>query len=160
MTAENVITIPTSRSPLITEMHDALDTALTTAEADSQRKRFYVGLALGYGVAFGIIDRQTLDRARNQPWSSNIHFDFRRPRPFDEDETLWACGVRHGYALGTSERSDADDCAMCGERLTEDDDYDQCLDGKFCPLGCFRDWHANGPHSCDDENNINFEGDE
>lgn len=147
MTAE-VMTL-TARQPLVAEMHEALDLALTTPDEDSQRKRFYIGLALGYGVAFGIIDRQVLDRARRQPGASNIHIDFRRARFDDDDETLWACGVRHGYALGTSERPDADECAMCGERITEDDDYDQCLDGRFCLLGCSRDWHASGPHACE-----------
>ena len=148
MTAE-VVTIRPPRTPLIAEMHEALDTALLTPDTDSQRKRFYIGLALGYGVAFGIIDRQVLDRARRQPGAENRHIDVRRGRWDDDDETLWACGVRHGYALGTSERPDADDCAMCGERITEDDDYDQCLDGRFCPIDCSHDWHANGPHACE-----------
>ena len=143
MTAENVVALPTPRTPLIAEMHDALDSALTTPPLDSQRRRFYLGLTLGYGVAFGIIDRQVLDRARRQPGSSNVHFDFRRPRFDDDDDTLWACGVRHGYSLGTSERPDADECGLCGERITDDDDTDSCEHGVYCAdEGCIRDWHG------------------
>lgn len=152
MTAD-IITFP-ARPPLVREMHDALDAALNTPEADSQRRRFYTGLALGYGVAFGLIDRQVLDRARNQPFSANVHFDFRRPTGYDTDETLWACGVRHGYSLGTSERDDAEDCVACGERLTEDDDPDVCDDGHFCPAwinDCRVVWHQNGPAYCRSE---------
>lgn len=149
MTAE-VISLPTPRNPLLTEMMAAFETALTLP-TDTPARRFHEGLGLGYGVAFGIVDRQALDRARRALHASNIHLDFRRPNPYDDDDTLWACGVRHGYYLGTSEQPDAEDCAMCGERLTADDDAERCDDGWFCGFGsdCSRIWHANGPHTCE-----------
>lgn len=148
MTAEVISFTP--RQPLRAEMFTAFDDALN--EQDPQRQRFLIGLGLGYAVAFGLVTREALDRARLHPGASNIHIDFRRPRFDDDEDTLWACGVRHGYALATSERSDADECAMCGERLTEDDDFTVCLDGRFCDNGeCEHDWHANGPTTCGDE---------
>lgn len=149
MTAE-IIALPRPRNPLLDEMMAAFNTALTLPAATSER-RFHEGLGLGYGVAFGIVDRQVLDRARRALHASNIHYEFRRPNPFDDDDTLWACGVRHGYALGTSEHRTAEDCSLCGERIIpDDDDYERCDDGFFCGAGsdCSQIWHANGPHTC------------
>lgn len=153
MTATTVTSLPRPRNPLVDEMHEAFVQAL--AETDPQRNRFYAGLGIGYAVAFGLVTREALTRARLNRHAVNMHIDFRRPRFDDDEDTLWACGVRHGYALGTSERSDADECAMCGERLTDDDDTQRCADGQFCDNGeCFTDWHANGPTTCGDESDL------
>lgn len=149
MTAE-VVTIPRPRNPLLAEMMTAYETALTLPQG-SRERRFYEGLGLGYAVAFGFVTREALDAARRQPGASNVHIDFRQPRFDDDEETLWACGVRHGYALGTSEQVDADECVACGERLTDDDDPDVCDDGYFCPPhinDCRAVWHQNGPAHC------------
>lgn len=142
-----------ARNPLLDEMHDAGKTALT--ETDPHRQAFHAGLFTGYAVGFGLVTREALDRARRAPYSANVHLDFRRPRPYDDDTTLWACGVRHGYYLATSERPDADECALCGERLIEKlDDTEWCTCGLFCGIdGHRREWHAaNGsPTGCTDE---------
>lgn len=129
------------RDPLLNEMREAGRQAL--CESDPQRTAFYSGLFTGYAVGFGLIDRDALDRARLQPGSEPLHIDFRRPRFDDDPDTLWACGVRHGYLLATSERPDATDCGLCGERITSDDDTESCEHDTFCDgAGCIQTWHA------------------
>lgn len=136
------------RAPLLAEMHSASAEALT--DTDPMRRAFNTGLFTGYAVGFGLITREALDTARLTPGSSAVHIDFRQPRWNDDPDTLWACGVRHGYALATSEHPHADVCALCGERIIPDlDNYEQCIDGRYCENGeCFHDWHANGPSLC------------
>jgi hypothetical protein len=140
-----------ARDPLLTEMATASVAAVR--ETDPMRQAFHTGLFTGYAVGFGLVTREALDRARRTPWSSNVHVDFWRPSTFADTDTAWACGVRHGYYLATSERPDADDCLMCGERLIEAlDDITYCDDGAFCGIDdCRRLWHANGPTTCGGE---------
>lgn len=138
------------RQPLLNEMHEAGVTAL--GQTDETQRTFYTGLFTGYAVGFGLITREALDRARMQPGASAVHIDFRRPRWNDDTDTLWACGVRHGYSLATSENPDADECALCGERIVKStDDFEGCDDGVFCPFECMAIWHANGPTTCGGE---------
>lgn len=136
------------RQPLIEEMHEASRQALV--ETDPLRRAFFTGLFTGYAVAFGLVTREALERARRTPFSTNLHVDFWRPSSFADDDTYWATGVRHGYYLGTSERPDADECVLDGERICRDlDDHDSCMDGVFCAMErCSADWHANGGSIC------------
>lgn len=131
-----------ARAPLLAEMQQAGADALN--QTDPLRQAFYTGLFTGYAVGFGLVTREALDRARLQPGAVNQHIDVRRPRHDDDPDTLWACGVRHGFYLGTSERQDAYDCDLCGERLTDDDEIDLCEHGRFCGTGCIQDWHFPG----------------
>lgn len=132
-----------ARGPLLAEMADAAETALDPTISD-ERRSFYSGLFTGYAVGFGLVSREVLDRARREPRSSATHIDFRRPRFGDDTTTWWACGVRHGYLLSTSEHPYADSCVLCGERLIEDvDDTDCCTDGLFCGWDDHRrEWHG------------------
>lgn len=134
------------RSPLMSEMLEAGETALR--EQDPLRAAFYRGLFTGYAIAFGLHDRATLDSARNTPFSANLHLDFWRPHFAADEDTYYATGVRRGYWLGTSERPDADECVLCGERLIEDlDAVDWCDDGLFCEWDDHRrEWHASAGH--------------
>lgn len=139
-----------ARNPLLAEMTTAATEAITS---DGTSRAFYTGLFTGYAVGFGLVTREALERARREPRSANLHLDFRHPSRYDDDTTWWACGVRHGYYLATSERPDADECLLCGERLIENlDDTEACEDGVFCGMdGCKKLWHANGPHACQDD---------
>jgi hypothetical protein len=134
----------TIRKPLLNEMHQTAEEAL--AESDPMRKAFLTGMHTGYAVGFGLVTREALTRARRTPGSANVHIDFRKPRGFDDEDTLWACGVRHGYYLGTSERLDATACDMCGERIVDAlDEVESCEHGAFCDgEGCIQYFHSGG----------------
>lgn len=130
------------RRPLRDEMHQAFDTAMD--ETEPTRSAFYSGLGIGYAVAFGLVTRESLDRARLDPYARNVHIDFWRPTFGADEDSHWATGVLHGYYLGTSERSDVSECDLCGQRITPEDDTDNCEHGTFCAGGCIRDWHVGG----------------
>lgn len=151
-----------ARNPLLTEMADASVAAVN--ETDPMRQAFHAGLFTGYAVGFGLVTREALDRARREPFSSNIHLDFWRPSSSADTDTAWACGVRHGYYLATSEQPAADECVLCGERIVEDvDDADWCTDGLFCgPQDCRNTWHrsAGSDASCYDDDPRGGDGDD
>lgn len=132
MTAE-ILHLP--RRPLREEMFEALNSALDAT--DEFRRAYWKGCATGYAIAFGIETPDLLTDARLQNGARGLHIsELHAHLPWhskDEPQSWWACGVLWGYKQGTSERDDAHDCETCGDRLTDDDDYDRCEVGRFCP---------------------------
>jgi hypothetical protein len=87
-TIEVTARIGTPREPIRQEMHQAFDQAM--CETDEFRRRYFAGLGLGYAVAFGLVTREALDKARRTPFSVNLHVDFWRPSFFADEDSAWA----------------------------------------------------------------------
>lgn len=138
--------VQTPRKPLREEMFSAFDVAVEAPAG--HRRAYWTGVGTGYAVAFGLVTREALEKARRIPGALPLTADDCW-KPQDDEETAWACGVLYGYQQGTSELPDADECVTCGQRiLTTVDDYEGCADGVFCPFDCKSTFHANGPSVC------------
>lgn len=139
----------TPRKPLREEMYSAFDAAMDAPTDPPLRRAIWTGVGTGYAVAFGLVTREALDRARRTPSAICLHPDDWNPRATADEEEAWACGVLWGYYQGTSEHPDADMCVTCGQRIvTSVDDSESCPDGLFCPFDCRAIFHANGPSIC------------
>lgn len=145
--------LTTPRKPLRAEMFTAFDEALDCPLDPPHRRAYWTGVGTGYAVAFGLVTREALDRARRVPGAVTLSdINTWTPGAFADEETAWACGVLFGYWQGTSEHPDADECVTCGQRILRTlDDFQECPDGMFCPDhldDCHRVFHDNGPSLC------------
>lgn len=134
-----------TRVPLRHEMFSAFNEALDAAD-QPLRRAAWTGVGTGYAVAFGLVTREMLDRARLVPGALTLHPEELPIKPSTDEEECWASGVLYGYYQGTSEQRDVTSCTHCGRRLDHDlDDIEGCHHGDFCgPEGCARDWHSGG----------------
>lgn len=131
--------IATPREPLRQEMYAAVEQAANSPAGE--RRALWTGVATGYAIAFGLFTRDALDKARLVPGALTVHPDDYSPGRYGDEETAWACGVLHGYYMGTSEGLDVTTCAQCGQRRVHDvDEVAACEHGDFCP-DCVSDWH-------------------
>ena len=133
--------VTTPRKPLRAEMYAAFDEALDCPTDPPYRRAAWTGVGTGYAVAFGLVTREALDRARRTPGALALHPDDLRVGPFSDEDEFWASGVLYGYKQGTSELPDANECGHCGQRLIERIDFPAyCQHGTFCEEH-ISEWH-------------------
>lgn len=141
--------VESPRKPLMWEMFSAGEQALLAPADPPYRRAAWTGVFTGYAVAFGLVTREALDRARRTPHATATHPDELRIGPFTDEDDCWASGVLYGYSQGISEHPDVQRCPTCGLNLLPDLDWTaDCHHGVFCE-DHIADFHAGGGFGAD-----------